>query len=419
MASFPAVFPMPNAANAAGEAAGAASSVYNSLQNRIAAAADQQAKQQRQQQLDQQSADQRGLENMLQLEARGAVPAEIIGQGPNGMKTRTPNPAAQGEGQTVQEPQSGKRFYVPTQSERDRKQGKTFRPTGQLADALKTAGWDGETDITPEQSHGIMQSLNEAQPKDEPYEYDASGKYIDVRTGLPVPGFIGKKTKKFYQIDMSGSGGQQQQASTPGAAPGGPFDGSGAGMRTDGGAQPPASRGSVEARGNAYDFAPKEKEPKAPKSLHFETHTNDRGDVTTFGYDPETMELKSTHVAKGVGPQRKDPADPNAPPKPKPMTPANARIIVQNKAKALGDAQKAYTKAASMALNDDDKNAALDDLRNAQKQAQLNYEQELSAATGNEIPHNNWADVIPTPAKKARASATGAKGKANDPLGIR
>lgn len=304
--------------------------------------------------------------------------------------------------------QIGRRaMYKPT----DQETGKAFVPAGQLGEALKTGGWDGKTPITPEQSHSIMQALDAAQPKDEPYEYDASGKYLDAATGKPVPGFIGKKTKKFYPVDM-GQGGGTQASGTPGAAPGGVFDTSRPFDQTgqNDTAQVPSNGGA------GVTFSPKEKDEKT-KNLHFETHTNDKGDVTTFGYDPETMELKSTHVAKGVGPQRRDPIDPNAPKPPKPMSPGDARQIVQNKAKALADAQKAYTKESSEAITDDDHKAANDNLRKGQQQAQLNYEQELSAATGKEIPHNNWADGgATTPVRSVTATATPATpGKTQTP----
>ena len=143
-----------------------------------------------------------------------------MSNGPDGTQYgQQPAPAAAPSGRYTSRMKqiNGSWYYYPT----DQEKGKNFIPSGQLGDALKTAGWDGKTPVTPEQSHSVMQALNEAQPKDEPYEYDASGKYLDAKTGKPVPGFIGKKSKKFFPVDLSGG---DSQSSTPGAAPGGPFD---------------------------------------------------------------------------------------------------------------------------------------------------------------------------------------------------
>lgn len=177
------------------------SSAAASLLNGLNAAANQHAQLLQQQQRDQAAAAQRQLENELQLNAKGAIPAEVIGQGPNGMKTRTPNPSAAGEGQTVQEPYSGKKYYIPT----DKEKGSSFVPAGGLADALKGAGWDGKSPITPEHSHSIMQALNEAQPKDEPYDVDTSGKFLDAQ-GNPRAAIIGKKSKTVKFLDMPDGG---------------------------------------------------------------------------------------------------------------------------------------------------------------------------------------------------------------------
>lgn len=70
----------------------------------------------------------------------------------------------------------------------------------------------------------------------------------------------------------------------------------------------PGSRLSFDKAAQVKDFVGIANPPeKAPKNLHFEPSTNDRGDVTMRGFDPETGEVKSSNTAKGLGPQRKDP----------------------------------------------------------------------------------------------------------------
>lgn len=100
-----------------GATPGAASSVLDSLNSAALAA----VKQQQQLAQYQQAQQQRQYENERQLQQQGAVPAEIE-NGPgnsSGFTTRAPNPAAQGGGQMVTEPISGKKWYVPTASEKE------------------------------------------------------------------------------------------------------------------------------------------------------------------------------------------------------------------------------------------------------------------------------------------------------------
>jgi hypothetical protein len=227
MGGFPAL-PSGNnpSVGAASGYAGAAASVYNTLQSRLQQAATQHATQLRNQQLDEQTANQRDFENQLQMQKAGAIPQNLPqmgdrGTGHDGVTLQRPesNPAVpeNGKGQTITTPR-GDKYYAPTEQE----QGKSFVPTGGLAGALQSAGWDGKTAITPEHSHAIMQALEAAQPKDEPYDIDTSGKFLDAQ-GNPAPVAIGRKTGQVKMLTMGG--GAQTPTATPpsqGGSPGGP-----------------------------------------------------------------------------------------------------------------------------------------------------------------------------------------------------
>jgi len=156
--------------------------------------------------------------------------------------------------------------------------------------------------------------------------------------------------------------------------------------------------------------------PKAPKSLRFEPSTNDKGDVTMQGFDPETGELKSTNVAKGIGGTRKDP---NATPAPKPkvMTPATARTIRNSRDLGLKQANIAYDAEMKSANTNADGSVSTADTvmggaspfekrRQAYAAVQNKFEQDVSEATGNDIPHNDWADRM----QEFPASGTASKG---------
>lgn len=245
MGGFPAL-PSGNnpSVSAASGYAGAAASVYNSLQSRLQQAAQQHATLLRQKQVDEQTANQRDFENQLQMQKAGAIPANLPpsgdrGTGHDGVTLQRPesNPAVpeNGKGQTLTSPR-GDKYYMPTEQE----QGKSFIPVGGLAGALQGAGWDGKTPITPEHSHSIMQALNEAQPKDEPYDIDTSGKFVDAQ-GNPTPVAIGRKTGVVKILTMGG--GAQTTAASPaqGGSPGGPFAGP---------AQAPAGPPSLDSYSN-------------------------------------------------------------------------------------------------------------------------------------------------------------------------
>lgn len=386
--------------------ASAAASFHNALQS----AANQMATQKRLKDAADVAQAQRDFENKIQLLKLGAEPdADTGSTHPNGPTLKLgdkdqDSARAERKGTTIKDPQGGPDQYIPTKAEIAAKTPGNFVPRGQLAEALKSAGWDGKTSLTAPQSHSLMQALNLAQPKDETYSIDTSGKFTDAQ-GKPAAVTIGHKTGKVRMLDLSGVA----QPSQPGAAQGGPFAQSvspgdeiaapndagspGYGLHSAAGAQP----------GGAFSFAPPEKAAKPPKNLHFVNSTNDAGDVVTRGFDPETGELKSTKVEKGIGPKRRDP---DAGPREKPPSPAQFRMVVSAKAKALKSANDAYAKAVApvggaggIAATDQEKAEALKNLRQAHVQAQNDYEEGIGTLTGNDVPHNDWAD-------KALAEAT-------------
>ena len=459
MASFP---ELPSGYNpsigAAAEAASAAGSAYNSLQNRLQAAANQQAQLYQQQQTAQQLAIQRqsqALQNGWvpvpappRVGAQPATAAVPAGAGPYGAPAQPGLPASPGlidrtgnatapQQAPTQQPStpgaanggpfdtSGAQtspqaqtspysfdpartvqfegqapLYKPTEQE----SGKTYIPGGQVAQIAKLAGWDGKTPVTADFSHALMLAYNEAQPKDEPSHIDTSGKFLD-KDGNPVPVMIGDKTGRVRLLDLSGvknaSAQPSAQPSTPGAANGGPFDTSGAAPPSAG--QPPAAQGGGAS---PLKFAPKE---PADKSLHFEKDTDDEGNVTTRAFDAATAELVSRRTEK-IGPKRKDP---DAPAAPKPMSAALKVQIAKTKATALAKAETEYKKALSTAITPQDREDAAAERQASWRAAQDEYEQSISTATGQDVPHNPWADGGPvqTPPPAAAKTAAPAAGK--------
>jgi hypothetical protein len=426
--SFPALPSGSNSAlGGAAGAAGAGASIYNNLQDRLQTAARQHAALLRQQQLDQQTLAQREFENSLRLNTQGAVPADIEGGGTGkpggGFKTRTPNPAAQGEGQTIIDPVSGKRFYIPTAAEKEERSlndTNSFVPHGQLGAMLESAGHAPGKRMKPADSHSLMMALNEAAPKDEPFDIDTSGKFQDAG-GKPVPVIIGKKTGKVRLLDLSGVGADQTPQGTE-PLPGGSFD-LGQAMSQFPFASPqqqppaqPAQRGAARpAGGVGFQLPEKAAKPDKYTYNHF---TDDRGavSVTRIGPDdsiPEKWDGKKwvpLEASEAIGPKRRDP---DAAPRQKPPSAAQLRMVTKTKADRLEKAQGAYKKAIAGAIDDSEKTQAAADLKQEYQAAQNEYESGISTLTGNDVQHNDWADRMS--AGEAHASAGGK----NDPAGVR
>lgn len=359
----------PSLAALSGLASGAAS-----LSNALTSAANQEAARvatkKAQDTADYQRGQQQDLTNQIELLKNNFVPAQTYAGGydppPSRPTLMTPedNPAAQGDGPTITD-RNGQVWKQKTKDQLASEDPRNFVPSGQLADALKLSGRDVTKPISPTDSHDILQSLNSAQEamKGESYHIDTSGKFQDA-SGKPTPVMIGDKTGKVRLLDFGGT-----NLGDPGAS---------------------------------GQFAPPEKTPPAAKVLHFEKDTNDKGDVVTRGYDPETGELKSTNVAKGIGGTRKDP---NATPivKPKVMTPATARTIRKSRDVGLKQANSAYDVEMKAASRNADGSVSTADTiaggpspfekrRLAYAAVQNKFEQDISEATGNDIPHNDWAD---------------------------
>jgi hypothetical protein len=473
-----AMFPsLPSAVNGAGAAAGAASgaaSVFNAIQsaanqeaNRRATLAAQQTTQDQKDQEDYVRAIQEGW---VPADNEQAVPGTQISQGTasKSMIARTPTSSNQDPNRIATI--GGKRMYKPT----DLEAGKAFVPHGGLGDALmQGAGWDGKTPMTQEQSHSLMMAINEAQPKDEPSEYDNSGKYIDSKTGKPVPGFVGKKTHKFFPIDFSAAAAPAQPPAQPppdtgGGMPGGAFDltqgltpsGTPAGRPTlmtppepgtaqpaqPGAAQPPASGASP------FSFALPEKPEKPDVSQILPGQVGPNGGPLI--YDKNTQTIKEIPIPKGSkavlnanqeelskdrksreamsaadraerAGERKDTRDEK--------TKATFRGFETTKQKAIDKANQTYRIAIGHAGDGPDTGSvqlrkdALENLRSDLEDAQSEYRRNIQGETGNDPGENNWpADYVKslTPAATgAKASAQsaqrGAKGPTGDPLGVR
>lgn len=358
-----------------------------SLLNGLNAAANQQtardATKKAQDAADYQRGLQQDLTNALDLQKNNYVPATTRSSDASGVPPGRPtlalpqdNPAAQGDGPTITD-RNGQVWKQKSKDQLASEDPRNFVPTGQLASMLKSGGRDVTKPISPTDAHDILQSLNLAQPKDEDYEIDASGKFQGA-DGKPAAAMIGKKTGRVRLLDFGG-----KDLGDPGAS---------------------------------GQFAPPDKTPPAAKSLRFEPSTNDRGDVTMRGFDPETGALVSTNVAKGIGGTRKDP---NAAPAEKPPSPAQLRLVVSDRAKALKAAKDAYAKAAApiggadgVPVSDQDMAEAAVTLRKAHVQAQNDYEEGISALTGKEVPHNDWADKALADAQTQAVKKTRAVNKA-------
>lgn len=432
MGSFPS---LPSGNNpyvgAAAGAAGSAAGIYNDLQRELAQHADRQATQSRQKDQDQRAAEKEQFANEQALLKQGATkigPADsqstaatpaAPGMSSGGVRGSVASPTASaggqpttGDGTTQYEPIGKNNWYIPSQKELRAKEvdddPKNFVPAGALNDALVAAGRKPGEKISPTDSHSILQAFNEANAQmDEPYEIDSTGKYKDA-SGNPTPVMIGRKTGKVVPLDLSGANGANAAALPPA---GSPQRGTGpAGMT-------PIAPGSP---GAGMSFSPKEPAEKAPKSLHFEKDTNDAGDVVTRGFDPESGDLKSTRVEKGIGAKRKDP---DAGPRDKPPSPAQFRMVVSSKAKALKQANDAYAKAIApvggaggLPVSDEERATALTNLRQAHVQAQNDYEEGIGALTGKDVPHNDWADkaleAAQTPAAAPAQKAPAGPGRA-------
>jgi hypothetical protein len=307
MGSFPA---LPSGNNPAlGAAAGYASSAasaYNAMQS----AKNQQAIRD-QQRKDKAAADyqaglQRDFQDQLELLKMGAVPTQVYPNGPPlpgrpTLQSPEANPAAQGGGPTITDPQ-GNRQYIPTESEKDLRSGKTFIPTGGLASALIAGGaWDGITPMTAAHSHDLLMSLNEAQPKGDGWELDTSGKMVDAN-GNPAA-FWKNKNGKIMPFDGSGTAQSGQPGGgTPGAAPGGPFDLSSNGygpnlsrMAAQPGAAQPAQGGG------GLRFAPAEKPEKPDVSQIVPGQVGPNGGLLIYDKNTQSMkEIPPIPGSKGV-----------------------------------------------------------------------------------------------------------------------
>src|ERR1019366_9181205 len=142
----------------------------------------QKATLQRQQAAQAATQQRQSLLDQMDVLGKGGIPAETITQDPSGLKIRQPNPAAGTDPSRMVTLGSGQKYYIPTSEE----QGTTFVPVGQLADHLEAAGHKRGTPITPTDSFNTLRALNEAQPTDEPYDIDTSGKFVGP-DGKPVP----------------------------------------------------------------------------------------------------------------------------------------------------------------------------------------------------------------------------------------
>jgi hypothetical protein len=433
MGGFPALpSPWNSAVNSAEGFASGAAHIYNQAQE----AKRQAATQKRLQQQQQAAQDQTAFMNQLRLHNAGAMPAEVTqsvmtdpkletaGSGmfgvpiisnaeaprDTGLKKRTANPAipAGAQGQYVRDPASGQTAYLPTPGE---KQQATLNdsnsfvapPGSKLESDLRTFGVQPGTRITDahmNQFRGLQKDLDA--------ESDKAKKGQQV--GTVTQPLSDDLAKHGWNVPV----GTQV-----------PFGN----MATVSGITKPT--------------------PTPKKTLHWERSTDDKGAVHVRAYDEDGL-LASEHTYPGEGKATKQPAATGAD---KPPTKSLLTSIESRKGTALKKARDAYRKAVTSSIpgvpvDDDAKRQAGADLKQAYQDAQNDYEAQLSAATGHDIDHDEWADNLgadagetpaapaaetpgapaqpaaaapqaAVPAQTPAAPAQRGGGKKNDPLGIR
>lgn len=136
---------------------------------------------------------------------------------------------------------------------------------------------------------------------------------------------------------------------------------------------------------------------KAGKRTTYRYEKGDDGILTRFPNEedgtPQTWKGgKWVTAGDVVGTKKREPADPNAP---KPPTKTQLVGIEAKKATALRQSMQQFQKdmkEVNTGLSEDDADTVLRNHYERMSNAQHAYEQELSAANGNEIPHNDWAD---------------------------
>jgi hypothetical protein len=370
------------------------------LANALQSAANQKATQLRLQREEQSANAQREFQDQLEIYKAGgqedAIAGNAMGQAAPGTRVQAPATLRKADdedlasrqsrkGTTITSPRSGKQYYLPTEQEK----GKTFVPEGQLADMLEMAGHKRGTEITPSDSHTVMEALNLAQPKGETFHIDTSGKFLGP-DGKPGPAIIGDKTGIVRMLDLSGGGSafnlQKQGAIPPGTI------------------LPPAGT----SQGVSFGLPDKPDRPDAQSILPNQQGPN--GGILVF--DKNTQSVNEVNIpkgSKGVMTEAQKEAD-----KDRDLSRSLAQgergerrtERQQDKAEAAKktsrgfEAKKntanrkaidAYRKAIAGDPTPGGKKEALANLRSDLDNNQSEYETDVKSETGNEFEHNKYA----------------------------
>jgi hypothetical protein len=447
MGSFPA---LPSGSNpyvgAAASAAGSAASIYNSARNRKAAAQQQAAQAAEKQRTDAATAAQRDEADKLaiiraggQLDTTapyvpppgrptlmGTGPAAAAGaQGDGGAGSDAPPPKR--PGQTITH--GGETYYFPTEGEKEDAKltdANSFVPTGQLGAALESAGRAPGKRMKPADSHSLMMALNEAMPKDEPWEIDTSGKFHDAQ-GNPAAVIIGKKTGKVRMLDLSAladSGGATAGAQPSGVATGGLGSALDAAQAGDESAIAPQPGGrSAASQAGVFELRPPAQQPaqpsqpvaaqpaggpgfalppKADKPPKYTVnhYVNDAGALTLTrigaGDDatPEKWDGKNwvpLGAGEAIGPKKRDP---DAAPRQKPATAASLRSIANAKKREEQAAFEEWRKNVKVAYKPDDISEANAALKKRLQANEETFAQDLGRAQHQDLEPSNWVDTF-------------------------
>ena len=373
--------PMDTGNPALGAAAGAASAASQTYAAGLRAAQALREAAAQKQQLEQKQRQQQ-FQDEFEIRKAGGVPYQPYNEtapDPSGLKKRVPNPNA-GNRANVMTDSLGRQWLMPDPSAVA--QGKNF------SDSMQAVQHGG----IPVSDQGQVRDPNDNRPR---YSADEQGNLTPKGYGLNVPasGLPGSVVtppggkQQYYmptedEKNAVGLRGELAKHAAKADAEGWlPPKSIREHLEKKAGLQPGSLEGvSIPHEAVASTFG---KILGAEKEDKVHIVTNDAGDVT--GLETETG--KKLWTAKGVGPRRKDPADPNAP---KPPSATQLRQVTTTKARALAKAEQDFVKArkAAAAIGDTQgAKEAEDDLTKAKQAAQDEYEQSIEALVGHPMEH--------------------------------
>lgn len=390
-----------------GATGGAASQALNGVMSAL----DQQATLQQQRQKAQQAQSDKDSKDHMEALNQGAIPLDALDNS-NGAPSNRPTLMKPQDLQPGQDPNrvqeiGGKRFYFPTEEEKAKAKAKPEKALDETNSVLFPDDVNSKLGMAPGTRHPIehaggiydlFDKVNKAgQRPDRPVDrVDLSGDFKDG-DGNPIPVAI-YKDGSAAPLDTSAFGSPAIQQPAVGTVTPAPASG-----LTQPITQP-------KPQGTGISFSPKKPADKPEKEgldhwVSVATDPDSSPDEVKRA--KAAINLHNSNTAGALAAARKLADAQNE----KPLSPSAARQITQKKFNDLKSADTAYAKANAEAVTPEEKQSALAARQQARQNAQLDYEQSISAATGKDIPHNSWADnpASPAPSGGSAAPATAAK----------